>query len=54
MSGKRLRNLLVIPANQVLGTTLVVWPGPLDRGNHAVVDYHKLSVEHVIAAEQPA
>ena len=42
------------PANQLLGTTLVVCPGSLDGGNHAVVDFHKLSVEHVIAAEQPA
>jgi Icc-related predicted phosphoesterase len=40
------------PAQEQLGTTLVVCPGRLDRGNYAVVDFHKLSVEHVVAAEQ--
>jgi Icc-related predicted phosphoesterase len=42
------------PANQHLGKTLVVCPGRLDLGDHAIVDFRDNSVEHVIATEQPA
>jgi Icc-related predicted phosphoesterase len=42
------------PMQQQLGKTLVVCPGRLDRGHHALVDFQALSVEHVVAAEQTA
>jgi Icc-related predicted phosphoesterase len=42
------------PAQQQLGTTFVVCPGRLDRGNFALVDFQSLSVEHVVAAGQTA
>jgi Icc-related predicted phosphoesterase len=37
------------PANQQLGTSLVVCPGRLGGGNHAVVDLRSAAVEHVVA-----
>lgn len=37
-----------------LGKTLVVYPGRLDQGQYALIDFHDLSVEARTLAEQPS